>query len=107
MLTTIEIMQLAALCLSDVQLGIPMPAYAEYAGVSPLHCITESCGFLASPCVSIRSFVLCESWLTVTLALELGVGLAGWVLFFFAAAIGSGNFPGVESLNIFTIWIRL
>ena len=21
-------------------------------------------------------------------------GLAGWVLFFFAAAVGSGNFPG-------------
>jgi photosystem II protein len=36
------------------QLGIPMPAYAEYAGF----------------------------------------GLAGWILFFFAAAIGSGNFPG-------------
>jgi photosystem II protein len=36
------------------QLGIPMPAYAEYAGF----------------------------------------GLAGWILFFFAAAVGSGNFPG-------------
>ena len=23
-------------------------------------------------------------------------GLAGWVLFFFAAAIGSGNFPGQQ-----------
>ncbi len=23
-------------------------------------------------------------------------GLAGWVLFFFAAAVGSGNFPGEQ-----------
>lgn len=36
------------------QLGIPMPAYAEYAAF----------------------------------------GLAGWILFFFAAAVGTGNFPG-------------
>lgn len=36
------------------QVGIPMPAYGEYAAF----------------------------------------GLAGWILFFFAAAVGSGNFPG-------------
>ena len=28
-------------------------------------------------------------------------GLAGWVLFFFAAAVGSGNFPG--DLNLLHI----
>jgi hypothetical protein len=26
-----------------------------------------------------------------------GFALAGWILFFFAAAIGSGNFPGEVS----------
>ena len=32
-----------------------------------------------------------------------GFALAGWILFFFAAAIGSGNFPGEVS----KFWFRL
>ena len=30
--------------------------------------------------------------------------LAGWVLFFFAAAVGSGNFPGILPLDPFYLY---
>ena len=32
-----------------------------------------------------------------------GFALAGWILFFFAAAIGSGNFPGEASKECFRL----